>query len=82
VEAETFESRQLDGVTRRDYALGQLARVFQQMTTEVWVRERRLQQTVRKLRIESDEVTAALGWPRLQRPTTSRTSSARSLSFV
>ena len=48
MEAETFESMQPDSVTRRDDALGQLARVFQQMTTEVWMRERRLQQTVRK----------------------------------
>jgi CheY-like chemotaxis protein len=59
VEAGTFESRQLDGVAGRDDALGQLARVFQQMATEVRARERRLKQQVRKLRIEIDEARAA-----------------------
>jgi two-component system cell cycle response regulator len=59
VEAGTFESGQLDGVARRDDALGQLARVFQRMATEVRARERRLTQEVRKLRIEIDEVRAA-----------------------
>jgi hypothetical protein len=47
VEAETFESGQLDGVARWDDALGQLARVFQQMATEVRAREWRLHQEVR-----------------------------------
>jgi two-component system cell cycle response regulator len=55
VEAGTFESRQLDAVTRRDDALGQLGRVFQRMASEVQARERRLKQEVRKLRIEIDE---------------------------
>jgi CheY-like chemotaxis protein len=59
VETGAFESRQLDGVAGRDDALGQLARVFQQMATEVRARERRLKQEVRKLRIEIDEVRAA-----------------------
>jgi two-component system cell cycle response regulator len=59
VEAGTFESRQLDGVARRDDALGQLARVFQGMATEVRAREQRLKQEVRKLRIEIDEARAA-----------------------
>jgi two-component system cell cycle response regulator len=59
VESGTFERRQLDGVARRDDALGQLARVFQQMATEVRARERRLTQEVHKLRIEIDEVRAA-----------------------
>jgi CheY-like chemotaxis protein len=59
VEVGTFESGQLDDVARRDDALGQLARVFQQMATEVRARERRLKQEVRKLRIEIDEVRAA-----------------------
>jgi CheY-like chemotaxis protein len=54
-----FDSRQLDGVARRDDALGQLARVFQQMATEVRARERRLTQEVHKLRIEIDEARAA-----------------------
>jgi two-component system, cell cycle response regulator len=59
VESGTFDSRQLDGVARRGDALGQLARVFQRMATEVRARERRLKQQVRKLRIEIDEVRAA-----------------------
>ena len=52
VESGTFQSGQLDGVARRDDALGQLARVVQRMATEVWARERRLKQEVRKLRID------------------------------
>jgi CheY-like chemotaxis protein len=59
VETGTFESWRLDGVARRDDALGQLARVFQRMATEVRARERRLKQEVRELRIEIDEVRAA-----------------------
>jgi two-component system, cell cycle response regulator len=59
VESGTFDRSQLDGVARRDDALGQLARVFQQMATEVRARERRLTQEVHKLRIEIDEVRAA-----------------------
>jgi two-component system, cell cycle response regulator len=59
VETGTFQRRQLDGVARRDDALGQLARVFQQMATEVRAREQRLKQEVRKLRIEIDEASAA-----------------------
>ena len=59
VETGTFRTEQLDGVARRDDALGQLARVFQQMATEVRAREQRLKQEVRKLRIEIDEASAA-----------------------
>jgi two-component system, cell cycle response regulator len=59
VETGTFESWRLDGVARRDDALGQLARVFQRMATEVRAREQRLKQEVRELRIEIDEVRAA-----------------------
>jgi two-component system, cell cycle response regulator len=59
VETGTFESRQLDGVASRDDALGQLARVFQQMAIEVRARERLLKQEVRQLRIEIDEARAA-----------------------
>jgi CheY-like chemotaxis protein len=59
VESGTFESGRLDGVARRGDALGQLARVFQRMATEVQARERRLTQEVHKLRIEIDEVRAA-----------------------
>src|SRR5207247_8843358 len=59
VETGTFESRQLDGVASRDDALGQLARVFQQMASAVRAREQRLKREVRKLRIEIDEARAA-----------------------
>ncbi len=59
VEAGTFESAGLDGVGRRGDALGQLARVFQRMATEVRAREQRLKQEVRELRIEIDDVRAA-----------------------
>jgi two-component system, cell cycle response regulator len=59
VETGTFESTQLDSVAGRDDALGQLARVFQRMATEVRARERRLTQEVQKLRIEIDDVRAA-----------------------
>ena len=59
VESGTFESGQLDGVAGRGDTLGQLARVFQRMASEVRARERRLKQEVGKLRIEIDEVRAA-----------------------
>jgi two-component system, cell cycle response regulator len=59
VETGTFRTEQLDGAARRDDALGQLARVFQRMATEVRAREQRLKQEVRKLRIEIDEASAA-----------------------
>ena len=53
VETGRFESRQLDGVAGRGDALGQLARVFQRMATEVLAREQMLKQEVRQLRIAS-----------------------------
>jgi two-component system cell cycle response regulator len=59
VEAGTFEAGQLGGVATREDALGQLARVFQRMATEVLAREQRLKQEVTKLRIEIDEARAA-----------------------
>jgi two-component system cell cycle response regulator len=59
VEAQTFEAESLDGVARRDDALGQLARVFQRMGREVVERERRLKDQVQQLRIEIDEARAA-----------------------
>ena len=59
VETGRFESRQLDGVAGRGDALGQLARVFQRMATEVLAREQMLKQEVRQLRIEIDEARAA-----------------------
>jgi len=59
VEAATFEPVTLDAVAARGDALGQLARVFQRMAREVRAREERLEQTVRALRIEIDEVRQA-----------------------
>ena len=40
---------------RRSDELGQLARVFQKMASEVYAREQRLQQQVQELRISVDE---------------------------
>jgi len=59
VEAGTFESDSLDPVAGRDDALGQLARVFQNMAREVDARERSLRQQVQDLRVEIDEVKKA-----------------------
>jgi two-component system, cell cycle response regulator len=59
VEAGGFEPESLDGVVARTDALGQLARVFQQMAREVRAREERLQRQVRELRIEVDEAKRA-----------------------
>jgi len=55
VETATFELQSLDGVAARRDALGQLARVFQRMAREVYVREQRLKEQVQRLRIELDE---------------------------
>lgn len=59
VEAGAFELESLDEVGRRSDALGQLARVFQQMARQVAAREQRLRHEVRQLRIEIDEARAA-----------------------
>lgn len=59
VETGAFEPGQLEGVAGRGDALGQLARVFQRMAAEVRLREQRLKQEVRQLRIEIDEARAA-----------------------
>lgn len=55
VEDETFELSVLDSVSGRDDALGQLARVFNRMASEVKLREERLKRQVQDLRIEIDE---------------------------
>jgi two-component system cell cycle response regulator len=52
VETGAFEPGQLEGVAGRGDALGQLGRVFQRMAAEVRLREQRLKQEVRQLRIE------------------------------
>ncbi len=55
VEANEFEASKLETVARRDDALGQLARTFQRMASEVKAREDRLHEQVRELKIEIDE---------------------------
>lgn len=59
LESGSFHLGSLDDVGRRPDALGQLARVFQQMARQVAAREHLLRQEVRQLRIEIDEVRAA-----------------------
>jgi CheY-like chemotaxis protein len=59
VEAGRFEPEDLDSVSARSDALGQLARVFQRMAREVRVREERLTRQVQELRIEVDEAKKA-----------------------
>ena len=59
VETGTFDAAALDGVSGRDDALGNLARVFQRMAREVHEREQRLKAQVQQLRIEIDEARAA-----------------------
>ncbi len=56
VEGGTFAPESLERVAARTDALGQLARVFVRMAREVHVREQRLQQEVRELRIEIDQL--------------------------
>jgi two-component system, cell cycle response regulator len=55
VEANKFEPATLEIVARREDALGQLARTFQRMASEVKAREDRLREQVRELKIEIDE---------------------------
>lgn len=59
VEVGNFEIDGLGRIAMRTDALGSLARVFQRMAREVQAREDRLQQQVRDLRIEIDEVRQA-----------------------
>lgn len=55
VETNEFQPEKLDVVASRDDALGQLARTFQRMASEVKAREERLREQVRELKIEIDE---------------------------
>ena len=55
VEANAFDPAELEAVSAREDALGQLARTFQRMALEVRAREERLRQEVHELRIEIDE---------------------------
>jgi WD40 repeat protein len=59
VEAETFELNPLEDVSQRPDEVGLLARVFHHMAREVYIREQRLKQQVKKLRIEIDEMKKA-----------------------
>jgi len=54
LEADAFDPASLEGVAARSDALGQLARTFVRMATEVRAREERLRQQVAELRIEID----------------------------
>jgi nitrate/nitrite-specific signal transduction histidine kinase len=55
VEAGTFDISTLDDVAGRTDALGQMARVFQQMAREISIREQQLRQQVSSLQIEIDQ---------------------------
>ena len=59
LEASRFDPQMLADVAARTDALGQLARVFSQMAGEVAAREAQLQQQIRTLKIEVDEVQKA-----------------------
>ncbi len=59
VESGTFEYASLNPVAARTDALGQLARVFQNMALQVYAREQSLRQQVQDLRIEIDKVKQA-----------------------
>jgi len=55
IEAEKFEQGSLVSVAQRTDELGQLARVFQTMAQQIYVREQTLKQQVQELRIEINE---------------------------
>jgi DNA-binding response OmpR family regulator len=55
LEEDAFEPSSLASVAARGDALGQLARSFQRMASEVRAREERLRAEVRELKIEIDE---------------------------
>ena len=59
VEAQTFDSQSLTDVAARKDALGQLARVFSRMASEIYAREQNLKRQVQQLRIELDEARQA-----------------------
>jgi CheY-like chemotaxis protein/class 3 adenylate cyclase/predicted metal-dependent HD superfamily phosphohydrolase len=56
VEKGRFDPATLDAVAGRADALGQLARVFQRMAREVYLREQRLQRQLEQLRLDMDEM--------------------------
>jgi CheY-like chemotaxis protein len=56
VQDDSFEPEMLAEVAARSDELGQLARVFQRMADEIYLREQRLKQQMQELRIVIDEV--------------------------
>ena len=56
VEEARFDPDSLDQVAGRDDAPGQLARVFQRMAREVYLREQRLKQQLQRLRLDMEEM--------------------------
>lgn len=61
VEDTSFEPASLDPVAERPDELGQLARVFQRMATEIYARERRLRLQLEQLRMDIEERRQASG---------------------
>ncbi len=61
VEAGRFDPATLDAVGAREDALGRLARVFQRMAAEVYLREQRLRQQLKQLRLDMEEMKRAQG---------------------
>jgi DNA-binding response OmpR family regulator len=55
IEAGDFAPKTLTSVAARPDELGQLARVFQEMTREIQAREQRLKEQVQQLRVEVDQ---------------------------
>ncbi len=55
IEANAFDPNDLDQITQRADALGNLARVFQHMAREVYAREQRLRRQLEQLRLDVDE---------------------------
>lgn len=59
LEAGRYDARSLEEIVQRTDSLGQLARVFSRMASEVQAREERLKREVQQLRIEIDQTKKA-----------------------
>ena len=59
IETGTFDPERLEPVKHRFDELGRLARVFQSMAEQMYVREQKLKQQVAELRIEIDQTKKA-----------------------
>ena len=57
LEQNTYDTHTLDDVVQRTDELGQLARMFKRMATQVKAREQQLQQQIQTLKIEIDKTT-------------------------